>query len=116
MSHHANIQCVIHMHIFCVLYLRIIFLKGSRSLIYLLFIYLWKAKFFFIYSYTTLQKLHSCFFLSFIPVSILKFYKKNCIMSAIRRELVSAVLEKAIISINYNTYNNIHKRHEFKKQ
>ena len=37
-------------------------------------------------------------------------------MSAIRKELVYAVLDKAIISIDYNIHNDFHKAHEFKKQ
>ena len=37
-------------------------------------------------------------------------------MSAIRKELVNAVLGRVITSIDYNIHNDIHKRHEFKKQ
>ena len=37
-------------------------------------------------------------------------------MSDIRYELVHAALNRAITSIDYDIYNDIHKRHEFKKQ
>ncbi|CAB4436857.1 unnamed protein product [Rhizophagus irregularis] len=37
-------------------------------------------------------------------------------MSDIRKELVSAALNRAITSIDYDIYDNFHKRHEFKKQ
>ena len=37
-------------------------------------------------------------------------------MSTIRKELVNAVFNRINTSIDYNIYNDIHKRHEFKKQ
>ena len=37
-------------------------------------------------------------------------------MSAIRKELVNAVLQRAHTSIDYNICNDIHKIHEFQKQ
>src|SRR4051812_41560817 len=37
-------------------------------------------------------------------------------MSAIREELVNAVISRAFSSIDYNVHNDIHKRHEFRKQ
>ena len=37
-------------------------------------------------------------------------------MSAIRKETVKAAIDKAMVLMNYDTCNDIHKRHEFKKQ
>ena len=37
-------------------------------------------------------------------------------MSAIRREIVNAALERSYNLIDYNVHGNFHKQHEFKKQ
>ena len=37
-------------------------------------------------------------------------------MSAIRKELVNAVLNKSTALIDYKVYNNFHKRHEFRQK
>jgi hypothetical protein len=37
-------------------------------------------------------------------------------MSDIRYEMVNAAIYRAVTSIDYNIYDDFHKRHEFKKQ
>src|SRR6266498_689137 len=37
-------------------------------------------------------------------------------MSAIREEVVEAAINRSFAIIDYNIYNNLHKRHEFRKQ
>ena len=54
-----------------------------------------------------------------IFIKFLNKYKlqENCTsMSAIRDELLQAAYNRAYAQIDYNVYNNIHKRHEFKRQ
>src|ERR1051325_10976332 len=43
-------------------------------------------------------------------------FLRNCIMSAIRREVVIAAVDRAYNLVDYNIHNSVDKRHEFKKQ